>query len=135
MDIKIWQNKKAWQIPLCVFAFFLCLLLYCFYSFPEAPQLEKFFVPVKEVTLVEFKYPKGTVERIEEGKIVIRADTGLLELLVNEDTDVSFHAESLYELLHGEAASLEDIKVGDEIGTTVKVYSDQTVKAVYIQIL
>jgi len=91
--------------------------------------------PPEEVTEVGFDYPRGTVERIETGKIAIRTDAGLRTLLVDEDTLVTFQAESLYEVIHGDAASLADIKVGDEIGTSVKLFSDGTGRAFYIQIL
>jgi len=90
--------------------------------------------PPEEAAEVEFDYPRGTVERIEEGKIAIRTEGGLLELLVDEETDVTFHEESLYEVIHGEAASLEDIKVGDEIAASVKVLSDQSRGAFFIEI-
>ena len=90
--------------------------------------------PPEEVTFVKFEYPRGTVERIESDKIVIRTDTGLLNLLVDEETDVTFHEESLYEVIHGEAASLEDITVGDEIVASVKVLSDQSRGAFFIEI-
>jgi len=91
--------------------------------------------PPEEVTEGGFDYPRGTVERIEEGKIVIRTEDGLRELLVDEDTLVTPQAEGLYEVIHGDAGSLEDIEVGDEIGTSVKLFSDGTAKAFYIQIL
>lgn len=91
--------------------------------------------PPEEVTEVGFDYPRGTVERIETGEIVIRTEGGLRELLVDEDTLITFQAEGLYEMIHGDAASLEDIKVGDEIGVTARVYSDQTMKAGFITIL
>lgn len=91
--------------------------------------------PPEEVTEVGIEYPQGTVERIEEDKIVIRTDTGLLELLVDKNTIVTFETKSLAEALSGEkATSLEDIKVGDEIAASVKAFSDQTREAFYIEI-
>lgn len=91
--------------------------------------------PPEEVTEVGIEYPRGIVERMEEGKIVIRTDTGLRELLVDENTVATFEPESLAEALSGEkAASLEDIKVGDEIAASVKTFSDGTERAFFITI-
>lgn len=91
--------------------------------------------PPEEVTEVGIEYPRGAVERIEPDKIVIRTDTGLLELLVDENTIVTFETKSLAEALSDEkAASLKDIKVGDEIAASVKTSSDGTEKAFFITI-
>lgn len=100
-------------------------------------QLQKAkLVPPEEVTEVGIEYPRGTVEKIETGKIAIRTDAGLRTLLVDENTVATFEPESLAEALSGEkAASLADIKVGDEIAASVKTFSDGTEKAFFITIL